>query len=113
MCSLFALWIYILANFITVCCLVFELHNLEEKEKEEEIKKMKKLSIIAPYIHDARHHAHPLLSGLKIHLGNWRMLGIMYCQLHPSPSTFWEFIQYVKIVRREGQPGRQGCGLWT
>ena len=37
MCSLFALWIYtFLQNFITLCCLVFELRDLKEKEKEEE-----------------------------------------------------------------------------
>ena len=38
MCSLFALWIStFLQNFITLCCLVFELRDLKEKEEEEEI----------------------------------------------------------------------------
>ena len=36
MCSLFALWIStFLQNFITLCCLVFELRDLEEKEEKE------------------------------------------------------------------------------
>ena len=35
-CSLFALWIStFLQNFITLCCLVFELRDLEEEEKKK------------------------------------------------------------------------------
>ena len=42
--------IYILAKFHHLCCLVFELRNLEEKEEKEEKK-----------IYDARHHANPYI----------------------------------------------------
>ena len=49
MCGLFALWIStFLQNFITLCCLVFELRDLEEKEKEEEEKKMNKTLYHSP-----------------------------------------------------------------
>ena len=45
MCSLFALWIStFLQNFITLCCLVFELRDLEEEEEEEEEEKEKKMN---------------------------------------------------------------------
>ena len=57
MCSLFALWkCTFLQNFITLCCLVFELRDLEEeeeeekeeKEEEEEEKKMNKTLYHSP-----------------------------------------------------------------
>ena len=54
MCSLFALWIStFLQNFITLCCLVFELRDLEEEEEEEkeekeEEKKMNKTLYHSP-----------------------------------------------------------------
>ena len=61
MCILVSLWIStFLQNFITLCCLVFELRDLKEKKKKKK-KKMKKLSIIAPYIYDARYHANPYI----------------------------------------------------
>ena len=45
MCSLFALLIStFLQNFITLCCLVFELRDLEEEEKEEEEEEEKKMN---------------------------------------------------------------------
>ena len=49
MCSLIALWIStFLQNFITLCCLVFELRDLEEKEEEEEEEKMNKTLYHSP-----------------------------------------------------------------
>ena len=51
MCSLFALWISkFLQNLITLCCLVFELRDLEEEEEEEkeEEKKMNKTLYHSP-----------------------------------------------------------------
>ena len=43
MCSLFILWIStFLKNFLTLCCLVFELRDLEEEKEEKEEKKMNK-----------------------------------------------------------------------
>ena len=49
MCSLFVLWISIfLQNFITLCCLVFELRDLKEKEEEEEEEKMNKTLYHSP-----------------------------------------------------------------
>ena len=64
MCSLIALWIStFLQNFITLCCLVFELCDLEKKKK----KKKKNKTIIAPYIYDARNHAnHYILSTIVL-----------------------------------------------
>ena len=48
MCSLFALWIStFLQNFITLCCLVFELRDLKEKEEKEK-KKMNKTLYHSP-----------------------------------------------------------------
>ena len=49
MCSLFALWIStFLQNFITLCCLVFELCDLKEEKKKEEEKKMNKTLYHSP-----------------------------------------------------------------
>ena len=48
MCSLFGLWIStFLQNFITLCSLVFELHNLEKKKKKKK-KKMNKTLYHSP-----------------------------------------------------------------
>ena len=50
MCSLFALSIStFLQNLITLCCLVFELRDLEEKEEEKKKKKKKKKMNKTPY----------------------------------------------------------------
>ena len=40
--------IYILGNFITLCCLVFELRDLEKEKEKEKEKKMNKTLYHSP-----------------------------------------------------------------
>ena len=82
MCSLFALWIStFLQNFITLCCLVFELRDLEEEEEEKDEGEDEQNSLIAPYTYDARHHANPYILSTTV-LSDTLVGGMRCRQVH-------------------------------
>ena len=69
--------IYVLAKFHHV--MLFELRDLEKEEEEEE-----EMNNIAPYIYDARHHAHPYILNTTVISDNYMFLlfEAVCCCLH-------------------------------